>query len=168
MTSKQFIRWSRLHERRSGHPLRGWMIAVAAGGALAAFVYWRGDQADPIAASRAWLAGALAAFALAFLRVPFHLYWRPDAALLAQLPIGGGPLFDAAWLRCIRAALATSLTILIGAAPLAFLPAHDVAWTTRELLATPIVGDVPALTPIEFALRHAALTGVLALLAACF
>jgi hypothetical protein len=30
------------------------------------------------------------------MRVPFHVYWRQDAALLAQLPIEGTPLFDAA------------------------------------------------------------------------
>jgi hypothetical protein len=62
---------------------------------------------------------ALAAFALAFMRVPFHLYWRQDAALLAQLPIGGGPLFDAALLRCVRAAFATAIVVLAGAAPFA-------------------------------------------------
>ena len=168
MTSREFIRWTRKHERRAKRELTAWLVAILAGAALAAFVYWRAREAGPIAGSKAWLAGALAAFALAFMRVPFHLYWRQDAALLAQLPIGGGALFDAAWLRCIRAAIATTLTVLIGAAPLALLPAHEVAWATRELLATPIVGDVPALTPIEFALRHAALTGVLAGLAACF
>ena len=45
VTSKEFIRWSRLHEKRAGHALRGWLIAIFAGAALAAFVYWRaGDD----------------------------------------------------------------------------------------------------------------------------
>jgi hypothetical protein len=94
-----------------------------------------------VAASKSWLAGALAAFALAFMRVPFHLYWRQDAALLAQLPIGGGPLFDAALLRCVRAAGATAFVVLAGAAPLAAVSG-------------------------ELMLRHVAMTGALFALAA--
>jgi hypothetical protein len=165
MTSKQFRHWARLHEKRSGHTLRGWLVAILAGAALAGFVYWR---ADPIAASQAWLAGALAAFALAFMRVPFHLYWRSDAALLAQLPIGGGALFDAAWLRCIRAAIATTAAVIIGAVPLALLDRELVSYETRELLPTPIAGPSAAgMTPIEFALHHVALAGVLGVIAAC-
>jgi hypothetical protein len=169
MTSKQFVRWSRLHEHRSGHAVRGWFVAMFAGAALAAFVYWRGEASGPIAASRAWLAGALAAFALAFMRVPFHLYWRQDAALLAQLPIGGGALFDAAWLRCVRAAVATVIAVVIGAVPIALLDAHAVSYATREFLPTPIAGPSAAgMTPIEFALQHGVMAGVLGLLAACF
>ena len=167
MTSKQFIRWARLSERRSGHALRGWLLAILAGAALGAFVYWRADAAGPLAASRAWVAGALAAFALAFMRVPFHLYWRQDAALLAQLPIGGGALFDAAWLRCIRAAIATVITVAIGALALLLVDRDALSYATREFLPTPIAGPSAAgMTPIEFALRHLALTGVLGLLAA--
>ncbi len=141
MTSREFLRWSRLHERRSKSPVKGWIVVALAAIAFAGFVYWRAHEAGPVAASKAWLAGALAAFALAFMRVPFHLYWRQDAALLAQLPIGGGPLFDAALLRCVRAALATSCVVLAGAAPLGEF--------STELL-----------------LRHAAMTGALFALAA--
>jgi hypothetical protein len=102
------------------------------------------------------------------MRVPFHLYWRKDAALLAQLPIGGGALFDAAWLRCIRAAVATMLTVAIGAVPLALLDLEAVSYATRSLEPTPIAGpSAPGLTPIDFALRHVAFTVVLGLLAAC-
>jgi len=107
------------------------------------FVYWRAHEAGPVAASKAWLAGAIAAFALAFMRVPFHLYWRQDAALLAQLPIGGGPLFDAALLRCVRAAFATAVVVMAGAAPLAEVST-------------------------ELVVRHAAMTGALFALAAGF
>jgi hypothetical protein len=167
VNSRQFIRWSRLHDRRAGKTLRGWIVAILAGLALAAFVYWRADAAGPIAGSKAWLAGALVAFALAFMRVPFHLYWRQDAALLAQLPIGGGPLFDAAWLRCVLAALSTCVAVAIGALPLALLDPELVSFATREFLPTPIAGPSAAgMTPIAFALRHFAMTGVLGLLAA--
>jgi hypothetical protein len=120
VTGRELHRWASLHERRArtggvvGSPIA---IALGAGGALAGWVAWR-LSASPAAASHAWLAGALVAFALAFMRVPFHLYWRPDAALLAQLPIDGGPLFDAALWRCVRAAAATTFAVLVGAAPL--------------------------------------------------
>ena len=121
MTSRELIAWSRRAERRARG---GWWtsrlaIAAAAGGGIAAWVAWRADAAGAAAASQAWLAAVLVAFALAFLRVPFHLYWRSDAALLAQLPIEGGPLFDAALVRCVRAAAATTLAALLGALPLA-------------------------------------------------
>ncbi len=120
MNSRELIRWSSLHESRSGRGILGssLVIALLAGGALAGWIAWRAG-ASPVSASRSWLAGTLVAFALAFMRVPFHLYWRADAALLAQLPIDGGPLFDAALWRCIRAAAATTLAVAIGAAPLA-------------------------------------------------
>src|SRR6185312_205997 len=105
MTISQLLRWSRLHERRARRWWASpWLVAIAAGVALAAFVEWRG-HGDPEATSHSWLAAAVVSFALAFLRVPFHLYWRSDAGLLAQLPIGGGPLFDVALVRAVRAAV---------------------------------------------------------------
>ncbi len=121
MNSRQLIHWSTLHDRRAHQ--RWWRsryaIATIAGGLIAAWVAWRAEGGF-VSASHAWLAAAAVTFAIAFLRVPFHLYWRRDANLLAQLPIDGGPLFDAALLRCLRAATATTFAALIGAAPIAF------------------------------------------------
>jgi len=144
VTSRELIRWSALHERRARHGIFGSSLTIAclAGAALAGWIAWRAG-ASPISASRSWLAGTIVAFALAFMRVPFHLYWRADAALLAQLPIEGGPLFDAALWRCIRAALTTTLAVAIGAAPLA-------EFST------------------EMFLRHLAVAGALGLTAALF
>jgi len=144
MTSRELIRWSALHERRAR---AGWwtsrfVIAIVAGGAIAAWVGWRASV-SMASASHTWLAATVVAFAVAFLRVPFHLYWRADASLLAQLPIEGGPLFDAALVRCVRASLATTLATIIGAAPFAS-------------------------TSIELAARHAALALALGLGAALF
>ena len=116
MTSRELIHWSRLHERRAGK-LPAIVVPIVIGAALAAWVGWRSTAGLP-AASHAWLAGAVVAFAIGFLRVPFHVYWRPDAALLAQLPIEGGPLFDAALVRSLRAALGTALAVIVGALPL--------------------------------------------------
>jgi hypothetical protein len=143
MTSRDFIRWSRLHEKRSKSGIPAWLVVLLCAAAFHALVVWRLHNGTAVSASKTWLAGALAAFALAFMRVPFHLYWRPDAALLAQLPIGGGPLFDAALIRCIRAAAATSIVVLAGAAPLVQI--------SDELL-----------------LRHVAMTAALFALAAGF
>jgi len=144
VTSRELIRWSALHEARSHRGIfrSSFAIACLAGAALAGWIAWRAG-ANPISASRSWLAGTIVAFALAFMRVPFHLYWRADAALLAQLPIEGGPLFDAALWRCIRAALATTLAVAIGAAPLA---------------------DIST----EMFVRHLAIAGALGLTAALF
>src|SRR6185503_6407398 len=82
-------------------------------------------------------------FAVTFLRVPTQVYWRTDAALLAQLPIEGAPLFDAALVRCVRAAAATMIAVAIGLVPLA------------------LTADGGAL-----AARHAAFAGALGLAAA--
>ena len=161
MTSAELIRWSTLHERRArtgGLLGSSFVVALLAGAALAAWVWSRTQitvdaytdeeiaAANAIAfthASHVWLAGTLAAFAVAFMRVPFHLYWRADAALLAQLPISGGPLLDAALWRCLRAAAATTMAVAIGAAPLAQLST-------------------------ELFLRHLAFAGTLGLAAALF
>lgn len=120
MTSRELIRWQLLAESRARSLLTSSLVlALVGGGAIAGWVYWRTDQVDAFAGSNAWFAVALVAFALAFLRVPFHIYWRQDAALLAQLPIEGLALFDAALVRCIRAAASTTLAVAIGALPLA-------------------------------------------------
>lgn len=159
MTTRQLWRWTRLHERRARR-IPALAIAIIAGAAFAGFVAL---QHGATSASHAWLAAAIVAFALAFMRVPFQLYWRTDASLLAQLPIDGAPLFDVALLRCVRAAALTLLAALIGAIPLAFAP--DIAEATRQITVTPIAGEVPHLSALTFYLHHVALAGVLALAA---
>jgi hypothetical protein len=143
VTSRELIRWSRLSERRA-RTVPAFMAPVAVGGVLAAWVGWR-TSAGLVAASHAWLAGALVAYAVAFLRVPFHIYWRTDAALLAQLPIEGRPLFDAALARCVIAGVATTIAVWIGIVPLA------------------LVGSTAPAAPavIDLVVRHAVLAAVL-------
>jgi hypothetical protein len=125
VTSRALIRWSELHERRARtvHPM---VMPIVVGGVLAAWVWWR-SNAGILAASHAWLAGALVAFTVAFLRVPFHIYWRGDASLLAQLPIEGRALFDAAMLRCLRAAEVMTIAATIGIAPIAVTGGWELA-----------------------------------------
>ena len=151
MTGAELVRWERLRTGRAAHAWSSrWLVAIVAGAALAALVAWRAGifagahvKEDALAASHVWLAGAIAACAVAFMRVPFHLYWRADAALLAQLPIPGEALFAAAFGRCARAGVATALACALGALPLA-----------RDL-------------PAELVARHLALAGALGLAAAC-
>src|SRR5215813_14042318 len=100
MTSRALIQWAALHERRA-RTIPAPVVPLVGGAVLAAWVWWR-SSGGIAAGSHAWLAGALVAYAVAFMRVPFHIYWRSDAALLAQLPIEGRPLFDAALVRCLR------------------------------------------------------------------
>lgn len=116
MTSRELIRWAQLHERRA-RTRPALVTPIAAGAVLAAWVGWRATT-GVASASHAWLAGTLLAYGVAFMRVPFHIYWRADAPLLAQLPIEGRPLFDAALGRCLRAAEATTIAVLIGLLPL--------------------------------------------------
>jgi hypothetical protein len=159
VTSRALLRWSRLHERRAGG-IPGIFYALVGGGVIAAVV---ATQRDPSSASHTWLAAAIVAAAIGFMRVPFHLYWRSDAALLAQLPIDGGPLFDVALFRCLRAAALTLVAMLVGALPLVLLPATAIADATRQITSTPIAGTVPHFSPLGFYLHHAAVAGVLAL-----
>jgi hypothetical protein len=119
VTSRELYAWQRRHERRSGRWWRSpWTVAIVAGLALHVPVISRLHADGYASAGHLWLAIALVAFALAFMRVPFHLYWRADAALLAQLPIEGGPLLDVALVRCARAAAATTLACALAVLPL--------------------------------------------------
>lgn len=118
VNSRELIRWQQLAESRARSVLTSSLVlALCAGGVIAAWVYWRGAQ-SPLAGSNAWFAVTLVAYATAFMRVPFHIYWRQDASLLAQLPIEGGALFDSAMLRCVRAAISTTVAVAIGALPI--------------------------------------------------
>ncbi|HET9988846.1 MAG TPA: hypothetical protein VFQ65_10000 [Kofleriaceae bacterium] len=168
MTGAGFRRWERIRTSRERGEITRWVIAVLFGGLLAALVAWRAN--DSVAsASHAWLAGAVAAFMVAFMRVPFHVYWRPDAALLAQLPIDGTILFASALRRCIVAATTTLVTVVVGALPFAALSAKAVAAATRTLDAIPFAGDpVPRETPLELFARHAGYGVAFALVAAAF
>jgi hypothetical protein len=118
VTARELWRWQSTHERRQRAWRSPWLIAVAAGLVLHAPVMWR-THASAAAASTCWLAIALVAFAVAALRVPFHIYWRADASLLSRLPLEGSALVDVALVRCMRAAVATTVALAIAALPLA-------------------------------------------------
>jgi len=142
VTSRDLLRWQRLHERRAGRWWRSpWTVAIVAGFALHVPVISRLHAGGYESAGHLWLAIALVAFALAFIRVPFHLVWRADAALLAQLPIEGGALLDVALVRCARAAATTTLACALAVLPMA---RHDAAMFARFALVDGVLGLVAA------------------------
>src|SRR3569833_603648 len=145
-----------------------WVLADEVGPLLAGLVAWRAT--DSVAsASHAWVAGTVAAFMVAFMRVPFHIYWRPDAALLAPLPIEGCILFASAVRRCIAGAAPTLVTVVVGAIPFAALSEKAVAAATHTLDAKPNASEPePRETPLELFGRHAGDGVACALVAATF
>lgn len=170
MTTRELLRWQRTHAQREAHAGSWWTSPTAASilsaGVLSALVYWR-CKTSVSSGSDAWLAATLVAFAVTFLRVPARLYWRSDAPLLAQLPIPGAPLFDAAVVRCVASAVATTAIAVLGAVPLLLLDADLVGAATRTLQAVPIAGDpVPRLTPLALFIRHLAVAAGLGAAAA--
>ncbi len=140
ITRGQLLRWGDLDARRRRQAGRagwlGWALLIAAGAGGAALVAARARE-DVDAASRLAVVSLLAAHAWVMLATPFRMYWRPDAVLLARLPIPGGALFDVALIRTLRATARAAVVSLPCAAAI-------------------------AATSAELALRHVALWGVVA------
>jgi hypothetical protein len=135
MTSRQLIAW----QARHAHRARSWwssplVVTAVLGGVIATWVATRGLEAQ---ASHGWLLAAILVFAVAFLRVPFLIYWRSDAAVLAQLPIEGRALFDASAWRCASAAAVCTVAVAIGAVPFAL---HDTGALLRHLAVAGALG----------------------------
>ncbi|HTR49158.1 MAG TPA: hypothetical protein VMJ10_00545 [Kofleriaceae bacterium] len=142
MRSRELLRWQRLHERRAGRWWRSpWTIAIVIGVVLHVPVISRLHAGGYESAMHLWIAIAFVAFGLAFIRVPFHLVWRSDAALLGQLPIAGGALLDVALVRCARAAAATTLACVLAVLPMA---SHDVEMFARYVVVAGVLGVVAA------------------------
>ncbi|HEY4242981.1 MAG TPA: hypothetical protein VGM88_24365 [Kofleriaceae bacterium] len=117
MTPRQLHAWSLLAERRAGWARKRAQPMVALGLALVAWVWWRTHDGGIEAGQRAWFAMALVVSAVTFLRVPFALYWRADAPLLAQLPIEGKALLDVALARCLRGGIGLAVLLVVAMAP---------------------------------------------------
>jgi len=141
LSSRALIRWSRLHAKRERiSPWRSPWLATT----ILACAFAAGVDVGP---TGTWIAGACLLFGVACLRVPFHVYWRRDAALLAQLPIGGGALYDAALARCAIAGVETFAIAALGALPIAIdapalaprLLAFIAAFASAVALAMPAV-----------------------------
>lgn len=72
---------------------------------------------DPLEARAWWLALAVIATATMVLRGPWRLFWRPDATLLARLPIAGRSLYRRAAAHDARLGLEVALALSVAALP---------------------------------------------------
>jgi hypothetical protein len=124
----QLIALQRTLAQRDGSRRRQWLTAIAVGAAATAWVA-AGDSLGAAAQRWLWAAGAL--FAVAMLRIPYVLFWRADASLLARLPLRGRPVFDAALWSAGGVAAQALLPAAMAAA--ALLRLGDVATVSRHL-----------------------------------
>lgn len=108
--------WSRRARRRGRWLTVPRALALTALGAAAA---WIALAPSAGAASERWVVVAIGVLATLALAIPQQMFWRPDAAILARLPITGQALLGAA-LRDVAVSAAQALVaLLVVAAPLA-------------------------------------------------
>lgn len=139
MTARRLLAWGDLDDRRRRQARRSplarispWLVSCLAGVALGAELYRRlAVEEDPAGALRLWLALTIAGHVLVLFGSPHRLYWRRDSALLARMPIAGGPLFRLALMRSARSAARVALAS--GIAALAFGP--ELGWDLAGRLA---------------------------------
>jgi hypothetical protein len=130
-----------------GHPIARGLVGAVAGAAVIAAVV---NAAGPAEARVWWTLAALVAAVLVVLGAPFRMFWRPDATLLARLPIAGDALYRVAARRSMLTAAGAFVALLGALAPLA--PA--------------LGGVVPSLRLVFFAAALLVCAGLLAPLAA--
>lgn len=100
---------------RSGGRRRAWLAITVLGTAAALWVLVAPTFAT--AAGR-WSWASVTLFAVAMLRVPFAVFWRPDAALLARLPIRGRALWRSSLAACADLAAQALAASTLAAVPL--------------------------------------------------
>ncbi|MEZ4400598.1 MAG: hypothetical protein R3B06_11300 [Kofleriaceae bacterium] len=148
---RTLLAWADTDERRrrGGRPAGGWLVALAAGLALAGLVAnhtraWAADRVAPSATSL--IAVALAALVPSMLLAPHRMFWRRDAAMIARMPLPGAALWWVALARATRAAaagvLAATPTLLVTAAVDPALAGRAAALVAA--LAAASIGLVPA------------------------
>lgn len=100
---------------RSGARQRAWLASTVLG--TAAGIWVLVAPTFSTAAAR-WSWTAVTLFAVAMLRVPFAVFWRADAALLARLPITGRALWRSSLAACSDLALQALAASALAAVPL--------------------------------------------------
>jgi hypothetical protein len=106
MDSATLQRWERQLTARKRNAAKWWqnsMIWVVVLGAFSAIWVHDAFSTSTSAVDRAshrWLITSCGGFLWMFLQAPNRYLWRPDAAILARLPISGLALFDSGWRLC--------------------------------------------------------------------
>lgn len=109
------LRVQRKVAARSGARQRAWLASAVLGTAAGLWVLVAPTFAT--AAAR-WSWTAVTLFAVAMLRVPFAVFWRPDAALLSRLPIPGRALWRSSLAACVDLAAQALAASSLAAVPL--------------------------------------------------
>ncbi len=138
LTTRRLLHWGDLDEKRRGKPVLRDVLLLVAGGAIAAVV----ATSDPRPASTAALVAIVGAYTWVMLGTSFRMYWRLDSPILSRLPVPGGPLFDVALVRSLRASARASLIALPAAGAIA---AHDTEIALRHLAVAGTIGLAAAL-----------------------
>ena len=151
MTGRRLLAWGDRDDRRRRTARRvlvarfsPWLISCLGAVVLAAEMARRLGLFGTAAAAGASLAGTLRLWlaitsglhVIVLFGSPHRLFWRRDAALLARLPIPGGPLYRLAVLRSARAAAQVALPC--AAAALAFGPV--LGWAAAARLVALVAG----------------------------
>jgi hypothetical protein len=159
-TARGLLAWGDLEERRRRHARRGlaalpgWAVSAIAAALLGAELARRlgalGDPPDAAAASRLWIAAAVAGLSIAVFSAPFRLYWRRDSTLLARLAIPGEVVFRLAAARTARAVAAVLAPLVASALVFAAwghaaLAARHVALAAAAAIAAAGLGPASAL-----------------------
>jgi hypothetical protein len=100
---------------RLGDPL---VAAILAGLAVAALLHAVARFGGAGEARAWWLVIALVGVAAIVMRAPWMIYWRPEASLLARLPIPGAALHALTFRRALRTAAGVAWMLAAAATPL--------------------------------------------------
>jgi hypothetical protein len=117
LNGARLVAWDRLERTRRGATRRELIGAIVIGVVLSGALFairWRAGVDE---AAAWWLRVTMIAGAAMVMRGPWLLFWRPDSALLARLPIDGAALYRLGAIRAARLALATGLVLVLACAP---------------------------------------------------
>jgi hypothetical protein len=115
VTARRLLAWDQLDRRRRGaHP---WVLTGVAGLAGAAALVAVARSAGLAEAAAWWRVACVIATAVVAMSAPWRFYWRPDAPLLARLPLEGHLLYQLGAARTALAGLRAFVGLALAAAP---------------------------------------------------
>ncbi len=125
MTGLSLVAWDTLDRRRrrgAGVARSAFLTSTIAGVVVGVGLWWIARGVDVSEARGWWGVLAMGAVAGVVMAGPWQVYWRPEAALLARLPIGGRAIYALALSRSMRAAVWLFLPLALGAVAIVIAP----------------------------------------------